>query len=415
MATQTGSIDMASMAEAAKTANDYITDVTSAGIQVHPKGDATSYAAIDANGMSVVRESESVAHFGESTRIGKAGESRMMLDFHSQRMIDRDGNEYFKVEDLRDESGTLEVTDTFDSDGESRVYVLTFTATDTDYTVTVSDGSGGTVTKEATRVTFDTYPTAGATITVTYMTASELAKSYTLGRRDATADVGAMSVAEGLDTAASGRQSHASGNLTTASGTNSYAGGARTTASGRNSRATGEDTTASGWGSHADGLHTIAGSNYQTAIGRWNDNDPNNAFEVGNGVTGARSNAFAVDWDGTVTAAGEVKGASVSASVTLASGVSATTRTVKRSGNVVTLYIDGLNLAAELANHGTAVVATVPSGYRPAYAAYAQLSGWNNGGSYVTVGTNGSVTVSNQSGAAIPTARELGFTVSYVM
>lgn len=365
MATQTGSIDMAAMAEAAKTANDYITDVTSAGIQVHPKGDATSYAAIDADGMSVVRDSESVAHFGESTRIGKSGESHMELDFHSQRMIDRDGNEYFKVEDLRDESGTLEVTDTFESDGESRVYVLTFTATGTDYTVAVSDGSGGTVTKETTRFTFDTYPTVGAIITVTYLTASELAKSYTLGRRDTSADVGAMSVAEGLDTAASGRQSHASGYLTTASGTNSYAGGARTTAAGRNSRATGEDTTASGWGSHADGLHTVAGSNYQTAIGRWNDNDPDNAFEVGNGVTGARSNAFAVGWDGTTTHDGDVAWTTL----TLDSGVTAydanRTPRYRRWGQVVALT-GAAKPTAEVAAGGTLTICTLPEGCRPA-------------------------------------------------
>ncbi len=307
-----------------------------------------------------------VAQFGaDGAVIGRSSESHMELDYHSQRMIDRDGNEFFKVEDLRDESGTLEVTDTFESDGESRVYVLTYTATGTDYTVTVSDGSGGSVTKQTTKITFDTYPTVGAIITVTYTTASELTKSYTFGKRDATADVGAMSVAEGLETAASGRQSHASGYLTTASGANAYAGGARTTATGRNSRATGEDTTASGWGSRADGLHTIAGSDYQTAIGKWNDNDPNNAFEVGNGVAGARSNAFAVGWDGSTTHDGDVAWTAL----TLDSGATAydanRTPKVRRWGPVVALT-GAAKPTAEVAAGGTLTICTLPDGCRPA-------------------------------------------------
>lgn len=221
--------------------------------------------------------------------------------------------------------------------------------------------------------------------------------------------------AEGEETIASGLAAHAEGYRTVASGTYSHAEGERAVASGSRSHAEGFGTTANGFIAHAQNYGTKADYDYQTAIGKYNANNSANAFEIGNGTSSNRSNAFTVAWDGTVTAAGEVKGASVEASVTLASGVSATTRTVKRSGNVVTLYIDGLNLAAELANHGSATVATVPSGYRPAYAAYAQLSGWNNGGSYATVGTNGSVTVSNQSGAAIPTARSLGLTLTYVM
>lgn len=228
--------------------------------------------------------------------------------------------------------------------------------------------------------------------------------------------IGYCTHAEGSTTTASGAYSHAEGDSATASGDHSHAEGLGTTASGNISHAEGSNTTASGSVAHAQGWNTTAAYGYQTAIGKFNDNQSASAFEIGNGTSSSnRSNAFAVAWDGTVTAAGEVTGASVEASVTLASGVAADTHAVRRSGKMVTVYVVGLNLATELANHGTTVVATVPSGYRPAYVAYAQLSGWNNGGSYVTVGTNGSVTVNNQSGAAIPTARELGFTVSYVM
>lgn len=323
MPSQTGSIDLTSQTSAAQTATNYIT-ADANGISIHMANESNTYqrqtsnsttfyvggkkrSQVGADGLHVyvdMAETEVAKFTSAGAQIGKSGESHILQDYHSLQMIDKEGITYFKVEDLCDESGTLEVTDTFESDGESKVYVLTYTATGTDYTVTVSDDSGGSVQKQTTKITFNTYPTVGAVITVTYTTASELTKSYTFGKRKANADVGAMSVADGLDTAASGRQSHASGYLTTASGSNSYAGGARTTAAGRNSRATGEDTTANGWGSNADGLQTIAGYNYQTVIGKWNENHYNNAFEIGNGVTGARSNAFVVDWDGNIIAQG---------------------------------------------------------------------------------------------------------------
>lgn len=403
MATQTGSIDMAAMAEAAKTANDYITDVTSAGIQVHPKGDATSYAAIDADGMSVVRESESVAHFGESTRIGKSGESHMELDYHSMRMIDREGTEYLHISDLRDADGYF--TDEFSGNGSTVQFPLSVIPIANTISVTI-DGVASTNWYYTTPfLTFTTAPSDGAVILVKYQpsdNSKSLLKAFTYGTRRVSHHIGPYSFAAGHNVSAWSMCSVAFGLRTSANSDYAFAEGC--------------DTKASGIYSHAQNHNTVAAYEAQTAIGMFNANSSANAFEIGNGTAdNARSNAFAVGWDGTVTAAGEVKGASVSATVTLASGVSATTRTVKRSGNLVTVYIDGLNLAAELANHGTAVVATVPSGYRPAYAAYAQLSGWNQGGSYVTVGTDGTVTVNNQSGAAIPVARALGFTLAYVM
>lgn len=44
-------------------------------------------------------------------------------------------------------------------------------------------------------------------------------------------------------------------------------------------------------------------SEAQTAIGKYNANDSNNAFEIGNGTSNsARSNALTVDWDGNIMA-----------------------------------------------------------------------------------------------------------------
>lgn len=61
----------------------------------------------------------------------------------------------------------------------------------------------------------------------------------------------------------------------------------------------------------------LAKTDGQAIFGRYNDNDPAHAVEVGNGTRDrARSNAFAVGWDGTVecadvTASGNVEGATV--------------------------------------------------------------------------------------------------------
>ena len=111
---------------------------------------------------------------------------------------------------------------------------------------------------------------------------------YTFGKRlsDTPLTRGNYSVAEGNNTIASGWGSHAEGNYTTASG--KYG-----------AHAEGHYTEAIGDYSRAQNFHTVAGYNTQTVIGSYNDNDPLDLFEIGNGTSNtARSNALAVDWDG---------------------------------------------------------------------------------------------------------------------
>lgn len=102
---------------------------------------------------------------------------------------------------------------------------------------------------------------------------------------------------------ASGNYSHAEGSGTTASGFSSHTEGASTIASGARSHAEGSATTASGDYSHAEGLGTIASGNNQHTQGAYNIEDSNSkyAFIIGNGTSdSARSNAFAVDWNGLI-------------------------------------------------------------------------------------------------------------------
>ena len=78
-------------------------------------------------------------------------------------------------------------------------------------------------------------------------------------------------------------------------------------ASGRYSHAEGNSTSASGICSHAQNANTIAQGTDQTVIGRYNEaqGTPTSAastdyaFIIGNGTSTARSNAFAIQWDGT--------------------------------------------------------------------------------------------------------------------
>ena len=82
----------------------------------------------------------------------------------------------------------------------------------------------------------------------------------------------------------------------------SHAEGYNTKTIGDASHAEGWYTTAGGKASHADGFYTVAGA-YQHVQGKYNiaDTESKYAFIIGNGTSDtARSNAFAVDWNGNI-------------------------------------------------------------------------------------------------------------------
>ena len=174
----------------------------------------------------------------------------------------------------------------------------------------------------------NTYDSQGNEVTIAHLGYGEGASQsgtatapyYTLGTRKANSTVGnysvvtgynneasgARSYAEGYGTTASGHNSHAEGNVTEATNTNAHAEGTGSVASGYSSHAEGNATTASGSASHAEGNGTEASGNYshaggyftiaageaQTVIGKYNVQDSNSLLIVGNGASGARSNAF---------------------------------------------------------------------------------------------------------------------------
>lgn len=109
--------------------------------------------------------------------------------------------------------------------------------------------------------------------------------------------------AEGYSTKADGSSSHSEGHYTYSAGFGSHSEGRGTTADGGASHAEGEFTRASGEYSHAEGHGTTATSESQHVEGRYNVEDTENKFVhiIGNGTAdGARSNAFAIDWNGNI-------------------------------------------------------------------------------------------------------------------
>lgn len=105
--------------------------------------------------------------------------------------------------------------------------------------------------------------------------------------------------AEGCLSKAIANHTHAEGYDTTASGVRSHAEGDTTIASATGAHAEGQKTVASGAQSHAGGLGTKATATAQTAIGKYNAENNDALFIVGNGISDTdRKNAFEVYADG---------------------------------------------------------------------------------------------------------------------
>ena len=367
---------------AATTATAYITDTTNNGIMVHPENDTTSgwsiagaielfktgisyiklwidnnipkirigkedskHVLIDDDSVDIVDDENVLASFGETARIGNNNASHSYFDYHSFQMIDKGGNTYFHVSDLRNAQGKATLTETFWGDGTTTRFSISLAATSV-VSVKINDIDTSAYTKSGVVFIFTTAPADGDEITIVYETIEMQAKAYTFGLRG-TENIGALSVAEGDNTNASGFGSHAEGKETSARGRYSHVEGVKTiangfgshvegertianesfshaegfkttanesyshaegfgtTASGLCSHSEGEDTIAAARASHAQNLGTIASKFGQTALGAWNEEDLYNSIDgkyiviIGNGSDeNHRSNALAITWDG---------------------------------------------------------------------------------------------------------------------
>ncbi len=122
---------------------------------------------------------------------------------------------------------------------------------------------------------------------------------------------GDYSHAEGNNTIARGNVSHTEGTDTIAEGIASHAEGVDTFAKGYCAHSEGYMVVASGEASHGEGYGIKASGQYQHAQGKFNIEDAENKYAhiVGNGdaLSGTRSNAHTLDWNGVGWFAGDVK------------------------------------------------------------------------------------------------------------
>lgn len=136
-----------------------------------------------------------------------------------------------------------------------------------------------------------------------------------------------------------------------------YTFGARvsdTSAIGNYSVAEGKDLLASGYCSHAQNYGTSAQWNFQTAIGRYNKNVSTNVFEIGNGIS-ARSNAFAVDWDGKMYTK-QIQGGTIASEAVSSGGIRTETVTFPQAMSGTPAVIACLQSSSEYAETGSVSV-----------------------------------------------------------
>ena len=270
---------------------------------------------VDSNG-------DTGACFGTTAQIGKDGETRAEIDYHSLQLIDGSKNPnvvYFHVSNILDSEGKL--TETFTADGTRTRFNLSQAPVENETTVKVDDvaiTSGVEVYGPPMAVIFDEAPASGSVITVIYTPDPEYRDAkwlyaYTFGTRRSESWLGSLSVSEGYNNAATAFCSHAEGYETNSGSEYCHSEGQSTKAVSPAAHSEGYKSEARGQYSHAQNCWTIAKTYAQTALGKHNVEDSNGTYAVivGNGTADdARSNALTVAWDGNVELALDTTAAS---------------------------------------------------------------------------------------------------------
>ena len=243
-------------------------------------GDATSTGIknvlVDSEGMDIRDGDTLLAYFrSEAIRLGK-NLGYMEITPSSFSFRPSFGDPDFKYA----RQSNVSVTQTFIGDGVTREFDVFKSASPP--TVTVNGSAATGVTTIMPRddslgsIRFSTAPATGAVIVVSYTT-SWANPYYSFGINTITAPYG-----------------HAEGRGNTVGGIFGHAEG--------------RDTTANGAYAHAQNHGTKASGESQTAIGKYNVEDTNNAqaLIIGNGNSTTGSNAMAVTWNGDIRIAGNL-------------------------------------------------------------------------------------------------------------
>ena len=162
--------------------------------------------------------------------------------------------------------------------------------------------------------------------------------------------------AEGQDTKANGDGAHAEGFTTTANGTYSHAEGFLTTASGTYSHAEGYYTKAANYASHASGKYNAA-----MTTGGGSTNTTGTAFVIGNGTgSSALSNAFSVQFDGTVKAKSTITASTTADYAEFFEWLDKNPNEEDRVGHFVTLDGDKIRIATSEDDYILGIVSGEP-------------------------------------------------------
>ena len=153
-----------------------------------------------------------------------------------------------------------------------------------------------------------------------------------------------------------GDYSFAEGSNTTASGSASHAEGRRTTASGSYSHAEGYCTTADNFASHVSGKYNAAMTTGGDAV-----NTTGTAFVIGNGTgTSALSNAFSVQYDGTVKAKSTITASTTADYAEFFEWLDKNPNEEDRVGHFVTLDGDKIKIATSEDDYILGIVSGEP-------------------------------------------------------
>lgn len=288
-----------------------------------------------------------VAQFGaDGAQIGYVDTAHTEIDSRSMRFVARSAGvgPFFRVADETDENGFVRLVNSFTGDGTTTDfnlrpaptmlppdhYVTTVTVNGSSVPFTLASTTSGFIYVELAQA-----PASGAGVIVTYWCDMPVAPSLSFG--------------QSLPNVFRGIGSISLGDYTTAEQSNSVA--------------IGHNASSYAEGAIAIGESVYARGENQTVLGKNNANDPEHALEVGNGVgSWARSNAFAVGWDGTVTTARDTDTTTVADVLTAAQGVTIGAVSYIQRGGVAALFIRASKSASI---SGATTIGTLVTGKRP--------------------------------------------------
>jgi hypothetical protein len=268
----------------------------------------TNYAEITSSGLNIVKNSTSVASFGDSVRVGTQSETY------------------------------IEITPTG-------------TAAGIKFKTKGSNSATGLILADFGMDTSTGYTTEGW----------PEAAWFTLGYRTGTK--GYYSTVAGYGCVSSHNASFAGGIDTTAYGPMSFAYGNHCITGYSGNSSTNPGTTGNnGWASVALGSNCIAQRDAQIVVGAYNA-ITSDLFIVGNGSANGRKNAFVIDWAGNATVVGAVNALDVKASNAVIADTFISTVDLYVTGSVSGIAYDDVGAAAASHTHSTqgSINATVAS------------------------------------------------------